>query len=45
MHEPWPPTQPVVSLLLYLAMPGLYFGLITVLRQHPSTRDEADEYS
>jgi hypothetical protein len=36
---------PVVSLMLYLAMPGLYFALITVLRQHPSTRDEADEFS
>lgn len=36
---------PVVSLLLYLAMPGLYFALITVLRRHPSTRDEADEFS
>lgn len=36
---------PVVSLLLYLAMPGLYFTLITVLRRHPSTRDEADEFS
>jgi uncharacterized membrane protein len=36
---------PVVSLLLYLAMPGLYFALITILRQHPSTRDEANEFS
>jgi uncharacterized membrane protein len=37
--------EPVLTLLLYLAMPGLYFTLITLLRRHPSTRDEADEFS
>lgn len=36
---------PVASLVLYLAMPGLYFVLITVLRRHPATRTEADDFS
>lgn len=36
---------PLASLVLYLAMPGLYFALITVLRQHPATRTGADEFS
>ena len=34
---------PTASLVLYLAMPLLYFVLITVLRQHPATRDEAED--
>lgn len=36
---------PVASLVLYLAMPGLYFVLITLLRRHPATRAEADDFS
>ena len=36
---------PVTSLLIYLAIPGLYFLLITVLRRHPATRTEADDFS
>ncbi len=36
---------PVLSLLLYLVMPLLYFVLITILRQRPATREEADEFS
>ena len=36
---------PAASLMLYLAMPGLYFALITVLRRHPATRSEADDFS
>ena len=36
---------PAASLVLYLALPGLYFALITVLRQHPATRTEADDFS
>ena len=35
---------PFVSLLLYFAMPLLYFLLITVMRQSPETRDEAANY-
>ena len=36
---------PTASLALYLGVPFLYFVLITLLRQHPETRDTADEYS
>ena len=36
---------PTLSLLIYLAMPLLYFLLITVLRQHPETRNEAQDFS
>lgn len=36
---------PLVSLLLYLAVPGLYFALITILRRHATTATEADEFS
>jgi uncharacterized membrane protein len=35
---------PTLSLLIYLAMPLLYFLLITVLRQHPETRNEAQDF-
>jgi uncharacterized membrane protein len=35
---------PVLSLALYLAMPLLYFLLISVLRRHPSTRAEAEDF-
>ena len=35
---------PLLSLLLYLGVPLLYFLLITVLRQSPQTRDEATNY-
>ncbi len=36
---------PPASLLLYLGLPLLYFGLISVMRMHPSTRDEAADFS
>ncbi len=32
-----------VSTVLYFSVPVLYFILVTVLREHPSTRSEADE--
>lgn len=35
---------PGVSVALYLAVPLLYFGLITLLRSRPSTRSEAEDY-
>ncbi len=35
---------PTVSVALYLAVPLLYFGLITLLRSRPSTRTEAEDY-
>ena len=35
---------PTSSRVLYLAVPLLYFGLITVLRKRPSTRSEAEDY-
>ena len=35
---------PAVSRGLYFAVPMLYFGLITVLRQRPGTRTEAENY-
>lgn len=33
-----------LSLVLYLAMPLLYFLLIAILRQRPDTRDEAQDF-
>jgi hypothetical protein len=36
---------PTLSIFLYLGLPLMYFVLITLLRKHPETRDEADEYS
>ena len=35
----------VVSTVLYFSVPVLYFILVTVLREHPSTRSEADEFT
>jgi uncharacterized membrane protein len=35
---------PTISRLLYLTMPMLYFGLITLLRRRPDTRTEAEDY-
>ncbi len=35
---------PTVSVALYLAVPLLYFALITLLRSRPSTRTEAEDY-
>lgn len=35
---------PTISRVLYLAVPMLYFGLITLLRQRPGTRTEAENY-
>ena len=35
---------PTVSLLLYLAVPLLYFILITVLRHSPATKAEAEDF-
>ena len=35
---------PRLSLLLYLLVPSLYLLLIAVLRRHPSTREEAQDY-
>jgi uncharacterized membrane protein len=37
-------TSPEASLVLFLAMPLLYFILVTVLRQRPGSRDEAEEF-
>ena len=36
---------PVLSVVLFFAVPGLYFLLITMLRDRPGTSDEADEFS
>lgn len=36
--------SPTVSLWIYLAMPLLYFLLVTVLRQSPETREEAEDF-
>jgi TMEM175 potassium channel family protein len=36
---------PMLSILLYLGLPLMYFVLITLLRQHPETSEDADEYS
>ncbi len=36
---------PTVSLLIYLAVPLLYFALVTTLRDRPSTSSAADDYS
>lgn len=36
---------PTVSLVLYLGLPFLYFLLVTILRQNPETKAEADDYS
>ena len=35
--------MPELSILLYLAVPALYYLLVTLLRARPGTRDEADE--
>lgn len=35
---------PTLSLLLYLAVPSLYLLLVFVLRRHPSTRNEAEDF-
>ena len=34
-----------LSAVLYLSVPVLYFVLVTVLREHPSTRSEADDFT
>jgi uncharacterized membrane protein len=39
------PAAPTLSLILYLGLPLMYFILITILRQHPDTRQEADDFS
>ncbi len=36
---------PTLSILLYLGLPLMYFVLITLLRKHPETSEDADEYS
>jgi uncharacterized membrane protein len=36
---------PTVTVALLFALPGLYFILITVLRDRPKTREDADEFS
>ncbi len=36
---------PAASVLLFFALPGLYFLLVTLLRDRPGTRGEADEFS
>lgn len=36
--------SPTLSLVLYLAMPLLYFALIAILRQRPDTKDEAQDF-
>lgn len=35
---------PTLSLVLYMSVPLLYFGLITILRRQPTTRAEAEDY-
>jgi uncharacterized membrane protein len=35
---------PRLSLVLYLLVPSLYLLLIAILRRHPSTREEAQDY-
>ena len=37
--------SPVASLALYGSMPLLYFGALTLLRDHSRSSDEADDYS
>ena len=34
-----------LSTVLYFSVPVLYFILVTVLREHPSTRSEADDFT
>ena len=34
-----------LSTVLYFSVPVLYFILVTVLREHPNTRSEADEFT
>jgi uncharacterized membrane protein len=34
-----------LSSVLYFSVPVLYFVLVTVLRDHPSTRSEADDFT
>jgi uncharacterized membrane protein len=34
-----------LSAVLYFSVPVLYFVLVTVLREHPSTRSEADDFT
>lgn len=36
--------SPTLSLVLYLAIPLLYFALIAILRQRPDTKDEAQDF-
>ena len=36
---------PSASLAVYFAVPAAYFVLITVLRSHPNTADDADDFS
>ena len=36
---------PTVSLVVYFAVPAAYFVLITVLRDRPTTADDADDFS
>jgi len=37
--------SPLLSILLFLSVPGLYFLLVTLLRDRPSTRVDAGEFS
>jgi uncharacterized membrane protein len=37
--------SPLSSVLLFLSVPGLYFLLVTLLRDRPGTRVDADEFS
>lgn len=39
------PVPPTASLVLYFALPLLYFVLVTVLRDRPATEEEAESYS
>ena len=36
---------PTLSLLMYLAVPALYLLLVLVLRHHPTTKGEAEDFS
>jgi uncharacterized membrane protein len=37
--------SPTLSVMLYFVVPALYFVIVTVLRQHPRTQAEADDFT
>jgi hypothetical protein len=40
-----PADRHVLSAVRYFSVPVLYFVLVTVSREHPSTRSEADDFT